>query len=142
MNMSLDLSSLKKAIESLEIAVHEADNDDFMDRLTPPQQDIIQAGVIQRFEFTYELCWKFMRRWLAENVGRAYVDGISRRELFRLAAEYRLITDVEAWWDYHRARNLTSHIYDEEVADEVFQAATQFLENAQLFLTALEERND
>ena len=140
--MALDLSSLKKAIESLEIAVHEAGNDDFMDRLTPPQQDIIQAGVIQHFEFTYELCWKFMRRWLAENVGRVYVDGISRRELFRLAAEYRLITDVEAWWDYHRARNLTSHIYDEEVADEVFQAAMQFLENAQLFLTALEERND
>ena len=83
-----------------------------------------------------------MRRWLAENVGRVYVDGISRRELFRLAAEHRLISDVEAWWDYNRARNLTSHIYDEEVADEVFQAATQFLENAQLFLAALEERND
>ncbi len=140
--MALDLTSLKKAIESLETAVYEAGNNDFMDRLTPTQQDIIQAGVIQNFEFTYELCWKFMRRWLGENVGRSYVDGISRRELFRLAAEHHLISDVEAWWEYHRARNLTSQIYDEEVAGEVFQAATQFLENAQQFLTALAARND
>ena len=140
--MVLDLSSLKKGIAALEYAVSEAHNDDFMTRLTPPQQEIIRAGVIQHFEFTYELCWKFMQRWLAQNVGRVYVDGISRRELFRLAAEHRLITNVETWWDYHRTRNLTRHIYDEAVATEVFAAATTFLQNAQLFLIALKERND
>jgi len=140
--MALDLSSLNKAMSALAYAVAEAHNDDFMNRLTPPQQEIIRAGVIQHFEFTYELCWKFMQRWLAENVGRVYVDGISRRELFRLAAEQRLISDVEAWWNYHRARNLTAHIYDEDVAEEVFQAATQFLADAQAFLAALTERND
>ena len=140
--MALDLVSITKAIDALENAVGEAQNDDFMDGLTPQQQEIIRAGVIQHFEFTYELCWKFMQRWLAENVGRVYVDGISRRELFRLAAEYRLITNVEVWWNYHRARNLTSHIYDEDVAAEVFAAATNFLQNARLFLIALKERND
>ena len=102
--MVLDLNCLKKGIAALEYAVAEAHNDDFMGRLTPSQQEIIRAGVIQRFGFTYELCWKFMQRWLAENAGRVYVDGISRRELFRLAAENRLINDVEAWWEYHRAR--------------------------------------
>ena len=140
--MTLDLTGLKKAIGSLETAVYKAGNEDFMERLTPAQQDIIRAGVIQNFEFTYELCWKFMKRWLGENVGRVYVDGISRRALFRLAAEHRLIDHVESWWDYHRARNLTAHIYDEEVAEEVFQTATQFSEKAHLFLMALESRND
>jgi nucleotidyltransferase substrate binding protein (TIGR01987 family) len=140
--MTLDLTSITKAIDALENAVTEAHNDDFMNSLTPQQQEIIRAGVIQHFEFTYELCWKFMRRWLAENVGRAYVDGVPRRELFRLAAEHRLIIAVEAWWDYHHARNLTSHIYDEDVAVEVFQAATKFLHDAQSFLTTLEEQND
>lgn len=140
--MTLDLTSITKAIDALENAVAEAHNDDFMSSLTPQQQDIIRAGVIQHFEFTYERCWKYMQRWLAENVGRTYVDGVSRRELFRLAAEHRFITDVEAWWEYHRARNLTSHIYDEDVAAEVFQAATKFLHDAQSFLTTLKERND
>ena len=140
--MALDLSSLNKAVKALNYAIGEAHNDEFLDKLTPAQQDIIRAGVIQHFEFTYELCWKFMRRWLAENMGRVYVDGVSRRELFRLAAEHHLIDDVEAWWDYHRARNLTSHIYDEDVAEEVFEAATQFLNKAQAFLIALTARND
>lgn len=139
--MALDLSSLKKGIAALEYAVGEADNEEFMARLTRPQQELIRAGVIQHFEFTYELCWKFIRRWLAENVGRVYVDGIARRELFRLAAEHRLIDDVEAWWEYHRARNLTSHIYDEDVAEEVFATAVQFLPQAQEFLATLEIRN-
>ena len=140
--MALDLSSIKKAIQSLEYALTEAHNSDFMGKLLPQQQEIIRAGVIQNFKFTYELCWKFMKRWLVQNVGRAYVDGISRRELFRLAAEHRLITEVDAWWAYHRARNQTSHIYDEDVAAEVFQAATKFLPDAKSFFIALEKRND
>jgi nucleotidyltransferase substrate binding protein (TIGR01987 family) len=140
--MALDLSSLTKAINALDYAVGEAHNDQFINRLTSQQQDLIRVGVIQHFEFTYELCWKFMQRWLAENIGRVYVDGISRREMFRLAAEHRLLSDVEAWWGYHAARNLTSHIYDEDVAEEVFQTATKFLSDAQAFLAALTERND
>jgi nucleotidyltransferase substrate binding protein (TIGR01987 family) len=140
--MLLDLSSLKKAIDALAGAMTEVKDPQFMNALSSRQQSIVQAGVIQHFEFTYELCWKFMRRWLQENVGRVYVDGVSRRELFRLAAENRLIEDVDAWWTYHKARNLTSHIYNEEIADDVFEAAEEFLPHAQALLNALKAQND
>ena len=138
----LDLSSLKKAVNALDDALTEAHNKAFMQKLTQKQVALIQAGVIQHFEFTYELCWKFMQRWLAENLGRVYIDGISRRELFRFAAEHRLIEKVEPWWHFHRARNLTTHVYDEEVAQEVFEAASQFLSQAKILLANLEARND
>ena len=78
---------------------------------------VCRAGVIQTFEFTYELCWKFMKRWLAENISPMAVDGIPRKELFRLAAESRLIADFNAWNDHHRARTLTSHTYDQRTAE-------------------------
>jgi len=60
--MKLDLSSLHKAVEPLEKTIKVANDDAFMSGLTEDQIEAIRAGVIQNFEFSYELCWKFMRR--------------------------------------------------------------------------------
>ncbi|MCX5751487.1 MAG: HI0074 family nucleotidyltransferase substrate-binding subunit, partial [Candidatus Saganbacteria bacterium] len=98
--------------------------------------------VIQNFEFTYELCWKFMKRWLSKNLGSAYVDGIPRYELFRLAGESLLIDNVSLWMDYHDARNETSHVYDKTTAGEVFAAAVKFSEDAKKLLANIEKKND
>ena len=140
--MTLDLNSLVRAVRALTDAVTAAHDDDAMARLSVVQRRVFIAGVIQSFEFTYELSWKFIKRWLAMNVGAVYVDGVSRRELFRMAAEQRLIEDVQAWWAHHKTRNLTSHVYDEEIAQEVFEEASRFLKDAQALLLALEARND
>ncbi len=138
----LDLNSLERAVGALEEAVAETHDQRAMGRLSEVQRRIFIAGVIQSFEFTYELSWKFIKRWLDMNVGAVYVDGVSRRELFRIAAEQRLIDEVEVWWDHHQTRNLTSHVYDEEVALEVFERATRFLVDAQSLLSRLRARND
>jgi len=140
--MKLDLSSLRKAVESLEKALQVANDGVFMSQLNDEQKQTVRAGVIQNFEFTYELCWKFMQRWLQVNLGSAYVAGVSRRQLFRLGAEHRLISDVNRWMEYHDARNETAHTYDENAAEDVFEAAQKFLADARGLLEALEARND
>jgi len=140
--MKLDLSSLSKAVESLEKTIRVADDSSFMSRLEEDQKQAVKAGVIQNFEFTYELCWKFMRRWLEVNLGSVYVAGVTRRQLFRLSAEHRLLSDVDRWMEYHDARNETAHTYDESTAEDVFDTANQFLADAQKLLQALEARND
>jgi nucleotidyltransferase substrate binding protein (TIGR01987 family) len=140
--MKLDLSSLRKAVESLEKTIRVVDDNTFMSRLNEDQKETVRAGVIQNFEFTYELCWKFMRRWLEVNLGSVYVAGVSRRQLFRLSAEHRLLSDVDRWMEYHDARNETVHTYDENTAKDVFETAQKFLVDAQKLLQALEAHND
>jgi len=140
--MKLDLSSLRKAVKSLTETLKVADDRNFMSKLSDIQTNAVRAGVIQNFEFTYELCWKFMKRWLEANLGSAYVDGVSRYELFRLAAEHHLISEAEQWMEYHDARNDTSHTYNEERAVEIFEIAGPFSSDARRLLDALEKKND
>jgi nucleotidyltransferase substrate binding protein (TIGR01987 family) len=139
--MNLDLSPFENALAALRDAL-EFSRDPLMDRLSPSQRNTVQAGVIQAFEFSYELAWKFMKRWLEQNLGSAYVDGVSRRQLFRLAAESRLIDEVGNWFEYHEARNRTSHTYDPKRAAEVFAVIPAFFDDAQLLLQNLKARND
>lgn len=140
--MILDLSSLKKAINSLEKAVIFSIKKENEKNTDSDEMAVIIAGVIQNFEFTYELCWKYMKRWLEENISRDIVDGVPRNELFRRAAESRLIDEVEKWFEFHVARNKTSHVYDEDIARDVYLTSKDFLPEAKLFYKRIEERND
>ncbi|MFC6671930.1 HI0074 family nucleotidyltransferase substrate-binding subunit [Marinobacterium aestuariivivens] len=138
----LDLSALQRAVMSLEAVIGETRNETFMASLNEVQRSAFIAGAIQNFEFTYELCWKFMKRWLDLNLGSTYVEGVSRRELFRLAHQNRLIDSVDDWMLFHRARNQTSHVYDRKVADEVYSVAVRFLPDARELLQRIESKND
>ena len=137
--MSLQLDSLAQAIDALGRSVKIATN---LDTSDDDLRETVRAGVIHNFEVSYELCWKMMKRWLVENIGKTYVDGITRRDLFRLASEHRLIADPERWMDYHFGRNDTSHTYNEDAAQSVFEDATEFIHDAKQFFMTLEARND
>lgn len=138
--MALNLESLSKSIDDLNRSLHVVES-----QKEYPDEDILltfRSGVIQNFEVAYEQCWKIMKRWLEFNLGSTYVDGVTRRELFRLSAEHQLITDVEKWMEYHDARNKTSHIYDSETANDVFETAQIFIKDACDFLNRIKSRND
>jgi nucleotidyltransferase substrate binding protein (TIGR01987 family) len=133
----LDISNLINAVNSLENAI------DVYHRYNESDDELrkaLQAGVIKNFEFTYELCWKYMKRWIEQNVGSDALDGTTRKELFRHAAENKLIAEVETWFTFHRARNETSHIYDIQTAENVFAVALEFLIHAKDFRNRLEQR--
>lgn len=141
--MALDLTSLEKAVESMKAAANVASDKGFMSRLSAEQSDTVRAGVIQNFEFTYELCWKFIQRWLKENKHLEEADlPRTRKELFRMAARHGLIDHPERWFDYGNARNITAHIYDANKARVVYEAATRFVADAKAFLDRLERMND
>lgn len=138
--MNLYLGSLEKSIDALERSIRIAGRFDNIS--DDGVKETLRAGVIQNFEIAYEQSWKMMRRWLAENVGNAYVNVLTLRELFRRAAESLIITDVDRWMAYHEARNRTSYTYDEETAQSVFEEATGFVRDAKQLLKTLEAHND
>jgi len=132
-----DATHLRNAISALQSCI--SDYDEYSTK-SKSLRESLRSGVIQNFEVAYELSWKFMKKWLAYNVGNSVVDGIPRFELFKLAAENGLISDPEIWFDFHDARNRTSHEYSENVAEYVFEQALRFLPCAKIFMETLEKK--
>jgi len=82
-----------------------------------PFSSFIRDSVIRRFEFCWELAWKTLRLKLEG-------DGIAvstPREAWQQALQAGLIVDGNAWSEAQKMRNLTTHTYDEKLADEVYQ---------------------
>ncbi len=139
--MPLILDSLRNAVSALRAVLAKSEDNAFMAAQDEVTRDAIRSGAIQHFEFTYELSWKFIKRRLEADVGRSSVDGVSRRDLFRIAAENGLIEDVDPWFQYHVARNETSHTYDPVVAARVYAVSLVFAADAARLLAVLEARN-
>lgn len=140
--MKLDLSSLDCALVSLGKALQFSKKVIANHSYETDELEVIKAGVIQNFEFSYELCWKFMKRWLEQNYSSSFTAGITRKQLFRYAAENLLIENVEAWIVFHELRNRTSHTYDSQVSEEIFKATDDFFKHARFLYQAIEARND
>lgn len=139
--MALELESLRKTVGALQRSLDASQK--AMASLDDDMRDTVRAGVIQHFEMAYEQCWKFIQRWVRENVSPEEADyPRTRKELFRIAARHGLISDPVPWFSFGDARNLTSHTYDEAQATSVYDVAQQFLPHAQELLVRLEERND
>ena len=140
--MPLHLDNLRDSIEALDELLTASEDETRMGRLSEIERIGIRAGVVKHFEITYELSWKLMARWLNTNVGPDTADGVTRRQLYRLSAANKLISDVDRWMRHHHARNTTSHIYDRKKAQQVYEPVRGFTLDARRLLKALEARND
>ncbi|MBF0285793.1 MAG: nucleotidyltransferase substrate binding protein [Magnetococcales bacterium] len=81
---------------------------------------ISKEGVIQRFEYTYELAWKTLKDYL-EGLG-VNVQPIAPRTVIKAAFVAGVIHDGQVWIDMMNHRNQLSHSYDFKVFEEVLRA--------------------
>ena len=122
--MSLDLTPLDRSITRLAEALEIYARD--------PSQILIRDGLVQRFEFTYEVAHKMLKRAL--EVGSAspeQYDRMAFADLIRSGNEQGLLLgDWPQWRRYRDMRARTSHSYNESVALEVVGGIADFLREA------------
>lgn len=130
--MPLDFTPLANAVSRLDegLVRHAADTSDTQ----------IRDGLIQRFEFTYDLAHKMLRRALEEGAANPEeVDRLTFPALIRTGVEQGLVAGEWADWRlYREMRNITSHTYDEARAIQVVAAIPAFLVEARALLARLQ----
>lgn len=102
----------------------------------------IRDGLIQRFEFTYEISHKMLKRYL-EMVSPTPddYDAIAFQDLIRAGNEQGLLLgDWQRWKKYRDMRSKTSHTYDEDVALEVVAEIAAFHDEARYLCDRLQAR--
>lgn len=131
--MALNIQSLIMAQASLEKAIHRAKNE--------PDDLEVRDACIQRFEYTFELSVKTIKRFIEMEMPiYENLDQMNYRDLLRLAFEIGLIHGPESWFTFREARNQTSHAYDQNKAKAVFLIVLQFTRDAQYLIEQLEKR--
>jgi len=130
----IDLTSFSNALNSLVevIDVYNADKNNLITR----------DSMIQRFEYTYSLALKMLKRYFAASafVGDN-IEGMTFNEMIRNANKMGLLrSNLEKWDDYRQKRNKTSHTYDEQTAIEVVSVIEDFKCEAEYLLDKLKEK--
>lgn len=101
--LNLKLRDFEKALEHLRFALEEK----------PDENDLIRDAVVQRFEYTYEICFKTTKLFLSQQYG---IIENSPKSCFRSLLVTNLLEeeDIETLLRLIDDRNLTVHTYDEE----------------------------
>lgn len=106
----MDTDRLKERITDFHRAVTQLEK-----ACAQPKDEFIRDSVIQRFEFSYELAWKMLKlRLEAESLSPR-----TPKETLQEALQAGFIADGNRWSEIQRMRNLSSHTYDEALADQV-----------------------
>jgi len=130
---SLELEPLEKAVVQLEVGINLVQQD--------PDNELLLDGAIQRFEYTIDLSWKFLQRYLINGLQVEQSVIRSKKDLFREAARLEIIDDAESWISHYEARNATSHNYNHEIASRVYAQAKLFLPDVKELMEVLKGAN-
>jgi nucleotidyltransferase substrate binding protein (TIGR01987 family) len=114
----MTLAEFSKAVSRLDEAVRQTKN------------DFIRDSVIQRFAFSVELAWKTAKRHMG-------VATVAPKDVVREMAQSGYVDDVALWLQAIDMRNLSSHTYKEDLAEQVYAFACRFLPEPQALAARL-----
>ena len=131
----LDLSALKNALNRLVEG-----NERYLKDINDTQ---IRDGLIKRYEFTYEISHKILKRHLELSSPNPTVfDSMAFSDLIRTGNEQSLLkNDWTKWKIFREMRSKSSHTYDEQIAKEVVSIIPDFIDEAKFLLKKLENIN-
>jgi nucleotidyltransferase substrate binding protein (TIGR01987 family) len=95
-----------------------------------------QAGIIQSFEYCYELSWKIMKKVLNSEG----LEVSTPKQVIREAGNAKIIDDVKLWIEFVNKRNLTVHTYNELVLKEIMEIMPKFKDKLSKLIKELENR--
>jgi nucleotidyltransferase substrate binding protein (TIGR01987 family) len=98
--------------------------------------DYLQDAAIQRFEFTIELYWKVLKKFLSYEK----IEATSPREVMQKAYQFKLIHEESAWLAMLDDRNKTSHVYKKEEAKKIFDHIKVYFPVMETTYQKLEDR--
>jgi nucleotidyltransferase substrate binding protein (TIGR01987 family) len=101
-------SNFQRALQTMTEAVELAGQRDL--------SKLEQQGLIQGFEFTHELAWNVLKDYLED---QGFIQIVGSKNATRTAFKNQLINDGEVWMDMIKARNLSSHTYNTEIAEGI-----------------------
>ena len=86
--------------------------------------EIVRDAAIQRFEYTFELFWKFLRYYLKEYEG---AEANSPKSVIRECFANKIINEKETiiLFDFVETRNLTVHTYNKKKAEDAFKIISE-----------------
>ncbi len=104
--------------------------------IKPPANNLERDGIIQRFEYCIEISWKSAKKVLEHHESPADTP----RNVFRELAKLGWINNPEEWIAFLEARNKTSHLYHDGVAEEIFKLIPSFVKASHQLLEVLEAK--
>jgi nucleotidyltransferase substrate binding protein (TIGR01987 family) len=136
-NQILDLTDYANSVASLERSITS-----YKTETDSEYREVLRDSSIQRFEYVFESLHKILRKYLSWHIPmpQVKVSELSFAELVRTANEHGLFTEsYEVWSNYRKMRNITSHTYNEDAAEQVLEIIPAFLEEVKKFLTKMQE---
>ena len=139
--MKLYLKSFEKSLGQLEKSLSYLKSE--LARNDEELRKQFRAASIQAFEYTYEQSVKMLRRQLEQILANpGELREMAFMDLIRTAAGAGLVKDVAAFRVYREMRNITSHTYDENKAEEIISVLDQFVRDMHFILFELGRRNN
>lgn len=85
----------------------------------PEVHSIVKEGLIQRFEFTFELAWKTLKDYLIFR--KVTLERSAAADVIKTAFATGYLADGETWMDALDARNEMSHVYRQQSFERVIE---------------------